>query len=355
MPVTKIKGNTVLDYIPSDYCPENSKNWFIIPEGLDAGKKLFFYDYSHGTANPSATIVFVHGNPESSYTYRKVIKSLELRDSGCFRIIAMDHIGFGLSDQATYEMVDMHHATNLLQLVRYLDLQNVTLVVHDWGGPIGIGAFIREPERVSHLIVLNTTIFPIPPDGMLYTNYPIKFLPWSGFPHLVPNFLWGVHAAFSINTPPRNALSLMLHYGLYAIRTALNVLPEKDKDAQIVFRKQFASAINARSSKRQVLQTPVWGHGYVYNEPTLGKQDNRIFYKYMQDHISELWGPEGRKIGVRAILGSWDPLAKNSVVEQWTTALPQLVGNVKTYHDTSHFVEETKGEEIADAIIDVAF
>lgn len=56
MPVTKIKGNTVLDYIPSDYCPENSKNWFIIPEGLDAGKKLFFYDYSHGTANPSATM-----------------------------------------------------------------------------------------------------------------------------------------------------------------------------------------------------------------------------------------------------------------------------------------------------------
>ncbi len=76
----------------------------------------------------------------------------------------------------------MHHANNLLQLVRYLDLQNVTLVIHDWGGPIGVGAFIREPQRVSNLIVLNTTIFPMLPDGPLYTNYPIRFLPWSGFP-----------------------------------------------------------------------------------------------------------------------------------------------------------------------------
>jgi len=355
MTVTKTKGNTVLDFVPSDYCPEVSKSWFVIPEGPDAGKKLFFFDYTNGTGTPDATIVFVHGNPESSYTYRKVINTLVLRDSGYFRIIAMDHIGFGLSDQATYEMVDMHHANNLLQLVRYLDLQNVTLVIHDWGGPIGVGAFIREPQRVSNLIVLNTTIFPIPPDGPLYTNYPIRFLPWSGFPSLVPNSLWGIHAAFSIMTPPRNAISLICNYVLYAIRVALKALPEKNKEAQIVFRRQFASTINARSSKRQVRQTPFWGHGYVYDEPTLGKQDNREFYKYMQENINRFWGPDGRNISVRAVLGGWDPLAKNSVIEQWTTALPQLAGHVKIFLDTSHFVEETKGEEIADAIIEVAF
>ena len=61
----------------------------------------------------------------------------------------MDHIGFGISDQATFEMVEIHHSDNLLQLIRHLDLKDVTLAVHDWGGPIGVGTFIQEPWRMT--------------------------------------------------------------------------------------------------------------------------------------------------------------------------------------------------------------
>jgi pimeloyl-ACP methyl ester carboxylesterase len=78
-------------------------------------------------------VVFVHGNPESSYPYRHVRDRL-LQARACVRVIGVDHVAFGLSDQATFEMVDMHHARNLTQLVRHLDLRDVTLVVHDWGG-----------------------------------------------------------------------------------------------------------------------------------------------------------------------------------------------------------------------------
>lgn len=112
------------------------------------------------------------------------------------RIVAMDHIGFGISDQADFEMVDMHHAANLLQMRRHLDLQDITLVTHDWGGPIGIGALIQEPQRVTAMLAMNTTVFPMPPDGFTYKNYPFPWLPWYLTPHLIPDAPSGGVATF---------------------------------------------------------------------------------------------------------------------------------------------------------------
>jgi pimeloyl-ACP methyl ester carboxylesterase len=62
-------------------------------------------------------------------------------------------------------MVEMHHARNLAQLVDVLDLRDITLVVHDWGGPIGIGGLLASPEGVANLVVLNTSVFPMPSEG----------------------------------------------------------------------------------------------------------------------------------------------------------------------------------------------
>jgi len=84
-------------------------------------------------------------------------------------------------------MVDMHHAANLAQLARHLDLRDVTLVVHDWGGPIGIGAFIAEPDHVRNLLVMNTTVFPMPSDGFTYENFPRWWMPWCKTPALTPD------------------------------------------------------------------------------------------------------------------------------------------------------------------------
>ena len=108
-------SNSPLQDPPADYFPVGSDNWFLIPEGKDAGKQMFYYDYSTAPGQPEAIVVFVHGNPESSYTYRHIRDSL-IESGKPLRIIAMDHIGFGLSDQATFEMVEIHHSENLLQL-----------------------------------------------------------------------------------------------------------------------------------------------------------------------------------------------------------------------------------------------
>ena len=57
-----IPSNSPVNNIPSDYYPEGCGFWFEIPEGLDAGKKMFYKDCKHGTGNPETTIVFIHGN-----------------------------------------------------------------------------------------------------------------------------------------------------------------------------------------------------------------------------------------------------------------------------------------------------
>lgn len=98
-------------------------------------------------------IVFLHGNPSWSFEYRRLIAHFQRR----YRCIAPDHLGFGLSEkppEASY--LPQFHADNLTQLLDHLDLRNVTLVLHDWGGPIGMSWALDHPDRLSRLIVCNS-------------------------------------------------------------------------------------------------------------------------------------------------------------------------------------------------------
>jgi len=352
--ITQTSGNTPIKKIPRDYFPEGCGFWFKLSDGLDNKKKMFFRDSKHGNGIPESNIVFIHGNPENSYTYRKVIKNIIDYAKKPFRIVAMDHIGFGLSDQATYEMVCMDHANNLLQLVKFLDLRDVTLIVHDWGGPIGIGAFLKDPERVSNLVILNSTVFPMPQTGITYQNYPGSWVNWAMGPKIIPNSLWGAFAAFSVFCKPMNQTKLFIKMISSILTKELGFYRKNEKIAQKIFRKQFKSKLNTMSSKRLVRQTPVWGYGNTYIEPQYGKRDTSSFYRFIQGNISDLWGLNGQKIGVRAICGLWDPSAKSEVIEQWIANLPQLKGHVKIFKGVGHFIEEAKPKVIANEIINVA-
>jgi pimeloyl-ACP methyl ester carboxylesterase len=350
-----ILSNSPVSNIPPDYFPEGCGYWFELPEGMDKGKKMFFRDSIHGGDIPEEIIVFVHGNPESSYTYRNVIDHLIKTAKKPFRIIAMDHIGFGLSDQASFEMVCMDHAENLSQLIEYLDVKKVTLIIHDWGGPIGIGAFLKDPDRVSNLIILNSTVFPFPKSGMTYENYPLKQFPWAKTPNMIPNNLWGAFASFAIFYNPKDPQELISALpNLLATSRETGSFSENETAAQRFFREQFQSDINTLSSKRLVLQTPVWGHGNIYKEPNLGERDTTPFYRFIQDNISNSWGPKGQNIGIRAVLGKWDPSAKEEVMQQWIDKLPQLKGHIKIFEDAGHFIEEIEQVAIANAIKEFA-
>jgi haloalkane dehalogenase len=106
-------------------------------------------------------IVMVHGNPTWSFLYRHLIKDLASE----YRCIAMDHIGFGLSDKPPgWTYLPEQHAQHVASLVETLNLRDITLIVQDWGGPIGLSYAIHHPENVRRLIILNTWMWPVDRD-----------------------------------------------------------------------------------------------------------------------------------------------------------------------------------------------
>ncbi|MEL6534728.1 MAG: alpha/beta fold hydrolase [Bacteroidota bacterium] len=117
---------------------------------LESGR-MHYVDEGQGEV-----LLFVHGTPTWSFLYRHFIRELSQE----YRCIAIDHLGFGLSDDpqgisATPEW----HANNLSAFIEALDLQNVTLVVHDFGGPIGLGAGIEQADRIQQVVLFNSWLW----------------------------------------------------------------------------------------------------------------------------------------------------------------------------------------------------
>src|SRR5271156_2099835 len=98
-------------------------------------------------------VVLLHGQPTWGYIYRRFIAPLSLNH----RVIVPDHMGFGKSETPQdREYTLSTHVANLAALIDQLDLHDITLVMQDWGGPIGIGYTVRHPERVHSLVLMNT-------------------------------------------------------------------------------------------------------------------------------------------------------------------------------------------------------
>ena len=103
-------------------------------------------------------VVFFHGEPTWSFLWRKVIPPV--RDAG-YRCIAPDYAGFGRSDKPTdlgWYTYDRHVELMAL-LLEELDLRDATVVVHDWGGPIGLRLAVEHPDRVSRIVIMETGPF----------------------------------------------------------------------------------------------------------------------------------------------------------------------------------------------------
>ena len=116
------------------------------------GHRLSYLDEGQGPA-----LLLLHGNPTWSFYYRNLV--LALRDE--FRVIVPDHLGCGLSDKpANYPYTLANHINNLDQLITHLGVADLGLMVHDWGGAIGLGLAGRQPKRIRSLVITNTAAFP---------------------------------------------------------------------------------------------------------------------------------------------------------------------------------------------------
>jgi haloalkane dehalogenase len=128
------------------------------------GLRLHYLDEGSGEA-----VVAVHGNPTWSFYYRDLVR--ELRND--YRVIVPDHIGCGLSDKpddGAYDYTLSRRIEDFSRLMDHLEVDDINLVVHDWGGMIGLAWAVRHPERVKRLVILNTAAFGLPQT---------KGLPWQ--------------------------------------------------------------------------------------------------------------------------------------------------------------------------------
>ena len=123
-----------------------------------ANVRLHYVDEGARDAQP---LLFLHGNPTWSYLWRRQVADLSEQGHRC---VAFDHMGFGRSDKPPHMAVYSlrAHVDNTLALIDGLDLSDVVLVAHDWGGPIGLGALLERRERLRGLGLMNTWAWELP-------------------------------------------------------------------------------------------------------------------------------------------------------------------------------------------------
>ena len=137
--------------VASDLLPYVSK------EFSTSGQMLRYLDEGTGPE----TLLCVHGNPTWSFYYRKIVEQF----SSQYRVIAVDHVGCGRSDkppQSEFSYTLASHRDNLIALIDSLNLDEITLIAHDWGGAIGLSAMLERRQLLKRIVLLNTGAFPPP-------------------------------------------------------------------------------------------------------------------------------------------------------------------------------------------------
>ena len=139
-------------YRTPDECFDGLPGYPLAPNYVEQdGLRLHYLDEGEGPP-----VLLLHGEPTWSYLYRTIIPEL----TPAARAIAPDYFGFGRSDKPlareayTYDF----HVSSIARLVEELDLRDATVVVQDWGGPVGLRVAVEHPDRIGRLVIMNTGI-----------------------------------------------------------------------------------------------------------------------------------------------------------------------------------------------------
>jgi haloalkane dehalogenase len=133
-----------------DECFSKLPDFHFDPHYIEiSGLHIHYVDEGKGE-----TILCLHGEPSWSFLYRKMITAMSKKH----RVIAMDFVGFGRSDKFTEREAYTFkmHLDTLMGFMKAMDLKQVTVVVQDWGGLIGLAAVAHMPERFARLVIMNT-------------------------------------------------------------------------------------------------------------------------------------------------------------------------------------------------------
>lgn len=198
--------------------------WFNSADG-----RMHYVDEGPRNGQP---IVMVHGNPTWGYLYRRFIEAVT---QAGYRAIVLDHLGFGRSDKPDNPKLYQipRHGDRCEALLESLDLQDATIIVQDWGGPIGLTWAARHPERVRNLVVLNT--FAHRPPGKVALPLPLRLFRTpiigevlvKGLHAFVKLFLFKDGLVYPKRLGARERAAYLAPHPNWSSRTAILVFPRE--------------------------------------------------------------------------------------------------------------------------------
>lgn len=252
-------------------------------------------------------VVMLHGDPTWGYLYRAFIPPLSQRH----RCIVPDHMGMGKSDVPSepYPYRLQHHIANLEALLLHLDVQDITLVVHDWGGPAGLGFAVRHPQRIKRLVLLNTW----------------AFAPWPGGPF--PRLL-------DIIRSERGENFVLKRNGY--LEPALMGTTHHTGNLTPTVMEAYKAPYPTPETRTALL---CWSRDIPVQESDLSYAE----MKRIEEGLSQF-----SNIPVLIIWGMKDPVLPPSVLRIWHALYPQAITH--KIEDASHFLQEDAPERVVSYI-----
>ncbi len=270
----------------------------------------FRYHYlDEGKGNP---IVMLHGNPTWSFYYRQMVKVLSLE----YRTIVPDHIGCGLSDKPDpnhYNYRLQNRVKDLEILLEFLDVKKkITLVLHDWGGIIGVAYGLKYPERLHRLIIMNTAAF-LPPGGKAL---PIRLRIFRTLE------LFATPAVLNLNLFVYGALFTASYRGL-----------EKD------VKRGLLAPYNSRRNRIAILK-------FIQDIPTKKTDPSYQQVKWIDNNLHRL-----KEIPMLICWGKHDFVFTIEYLAEWRRRFPHAESHI--FSDAGHYILEDVPEKVIPLVKDV--
>ena len=267
------------------------------------------HQYHYVNEGLGSAVVMVHGNPSWSFYYRNLVSQL----SENHQCIVPDHIGCGLSDKPGddgYDYTLVNRIDDLDALLEHLDVkENITLVVHDWGGMIGMGYAARYPERIKRLVILNTGAFHLPQAKKL------------------PPALWLGRNTF---------VGTLLVRGFNAFSSVASYIGVKRKPMSKEIREAYVAPFNSWENRISTLR-------FIQDIP-LKKGDRN--YQLVSDIADSLI--QFNKVPMLICWGLKDFVFDKYFLEEWQQRFPEA--QVHAFDDCGHYILEDASDEVVPLI-----
>ena len=267
--------------------------------------KMHYLDEGSGP-----TLLALHGNPTWSFYYRNL--ALRLRNQ--YRVVVPDHIGCGLSDKPTDETYSYRleqRVEDVEELVRNLGLKDITLVLHDWGGMIGLSFACRNPALVKRIILMNTSGFALPPTK----TFPL---------------------ALTLSRTP--LLGDILIRGFNAFALTASWIGCKYQRMSPTLRRAYRAPYANWAQRRAV-------HRFVQDIPLSAKDPSWATVNFTDRHLESL-----KDKPMQIIWGEKDFIFDRHFLAEWRARMPQA--EIHSYPNAGHYILEDLGDEAIDLMKD---